>query len=72
VVAKNLPNDSFYTISRYCSGQQFFACDYPKTGIVQAITSKKYFEMFIRGTFSMNNMVKTVRAQQSTRGCKFG
>jgi len=63
VVAKNFPNDSFGTVSICCIRQQFFACDYPKSGIVQAITNKKYFEMFIRDIFSMHNMVKTVRTQ---------
>jgi hypothetical protein len=28
--------------------------------------------MFIRDIFSMNNMIKTVRAQQSMPDCKFG
>jgi len=71
MLAKSFPNESFNTISIGCTRQRFFACDYPKTGIILAVTSKKYFEMFIRDIFCTNDMVKTIRAQQSASDSKF-
>jgi hypothetical protein len=36
------------------------------------VCSSDLFELFIRDLFSTNNIVKTVRAQQSIRDSKFG
>lgn len=72
VLAKRLPDDSFYAVSVNSPGKRFFSCHYSKPGVFLAVTHKKNLEVPIGNAFGTDDMVKTVFAQQPVRGAKLG
>jgi hypothetical protein len=61
VLTKSFPNQSLNSISISRAWNLLFACDYPKSGIILGVVSKKYFEAIIRNILFTNNMIKTIR-----------